>query len=127
MIPEDQIVEMREQLRGLADVRQVSELVTWSAQTAAGAVVVGLVDIPGTLDTSTEGSGNRADGTELVIKSRRSQLPDTIPALNKTHQIVVTDTCGASITYALLRMVQHNALGTVYRLELRRTQGAIYG
>ncbi len=110
--------------RGLgatAATQQVSEAVTLTIPGVVTNVTASLVT-----DRAVDRSPDQALQVEVIVRVRRDVLPTPLPVINKTHLVQVTGG-GTTVTYSILRFAPDNGLLTVYRLELRRTPGVVYG
>lgn len=118
----------RAMLEPLAEMQKIREVATLTVTTAAGAAITGLQSLPAAVDTSAvlNRSPDQDQQVEAVVVVRREVLPEAIPAIDRTMRALLTFG-GRTATYMVLRFAPHNALGTKYRLELRRVQGAVYG
>ncbi len=125
LLTDAQALQIREALIPLADLKKISEVGTLSVTTAGGVAIAGLSNLPVTLKTDMERSPDTDQQVEAIVLVRRDELPTVIPAIDRTMRAVVMF-AGRTITYQVLR-VAPNKLATVYRMELRRVQGATYG
>lgn len=128
LISDEYALQIRAALVPLAELKKVTELAVVTVKTAAGIAITGLENLPATLDTNAvlNRSPDQDQQVEAIIIVRRDELPEVIPAIDRTMRVTVMF-AGRTATYMPLRFVPHSRLGTSYRLELRRVQGAVYG
>ena len=111
-------------LAGGPSAHQIGEAATFTARLGS-TPISGVVDVPCVV-VAPDPVGDNPLQVEVLLTVRAAALPDPRPAVPPTALVDVTLPDGSAVTYTVLRGWQPgDALGLLWRLELRRATGVV--